>query len=89
MFIIHRQDTPNNEQTETIDVVNKDETVYTALLTPEDHYQELNPIIVAAVQPLPSPKEPEKTEIMNSSDSLPSLTTSSTKNYLTMTGMLN
>ena len=75
---------------DAIEVVSNEE-IYTALLTPEDHYQELNPNPAGGMaDPIPIPETlPEKTEQMTSL-SLPSLaSSSSTRNYLTMTGTYN
>ena len=89
VFLRQQQDVSEIEEVEanSIEVVNNDETIYTALLTPEDHYQELNPNPAITADPIPIPETlPEKTEQMTSL-SLPSLaSSSSTRNYLTMTG---
>ena len=94
---------------EAIEVVSNSEEIYTALLTPEDHYQELNPCNLPASSSISINtkktetanlivKNPSTTIISQSSkrssakimegSSLPSLASSSNKNYLTMTGTI-
>ena len=76
-----------------IEVVNKEE-IYTALLTPEDHYQELNPSTNAGIIIAAAKKDDSgggscselKTEM--GTNSLRSDCSSSNKNYLTMTGTI-
>ena len=81
---------------DAIEVVSNEE-IYTALLTPEDHYQELNPTIIPAQAATKKTEKQQLSELNSTTsqklncESLASLPTSvgnTSKNYLTLTGTI-